>query len=97
MPRCNPSPYEAMARWLRPSEHCHRIAPQPGDDQIEALAIPPAGKPAGKPELTRGMRDVAITGAGKGYSLHSAKQLRDVAKVAPRPDDRRFHARDLDR
>jgi hypothetical protein len=39
-----------MARWLRPSEHRHRIAPQPGGDQIEAVAIPSTGEPARKGE-----------------------------------------------
>ena len=80
-----------------PSEHRYRIVPQPGGNEIETFTVPAAREPTRKAELARGMRDVPVARAGKGYSLHRAKQLGDVAKVAPRPDDRRFHACDLGR
>jgi hypothetical protein len=72
---------------LRSSEHRHGIVPQPAGNVIEALAIPSTGEAAGKSELARGMRDVAITRARKRNGLHRAKQLRDVIEVASRPSD----------
>jgi hypothetical protein len=81
-----------MARRLRPSEHRHSIAPQPGGDQIKALAIPSTGEAAGKPESASRMRYLTLASARKRHGLHRAKQLRGVTEVARRPDDRGFAA-----
>jgi hypothetical protein len=39
MPLYNPSRHEAMARWLPPSEHRHRITPQSGRNARQTIAV----------------------------------------------------------
>jgi hypothetical protein len=59
------------------SEHRHRIAPQPGGNQVEALRFHLRVRRR-KPELARGMRDVTIASARERHGLHGPKQLPDV-------------------
>ena len=86
-----------MVRWLRPSEHRHPIARQPGGDEIKAFAIPSPREPARKPKLASRKRDIALPGPRNGDGLNGPKQLWDVTKIARRPDNRCFHPRDLGR